>query len=212
MRMPRECCLTAGEHFGWLSSWLVLSVSYLAGKKNTFRLLLGLLSGHTMVAFHQETGRNASVLLFLRPFQWKSIRDNLQVTLYNFKQPTNQKPSNRKPTQCSAFGCTLCKISLVNLFSSCRHMLAFAAVKQLGLKLTHLLLFNFNLYCTLFCQNIVFQAAAASLLHITRVLGILLNTTCYFLITYQKGTWCFAVALWGRSRCLCCRTLCYSAV
>ena len=67
---------------------------------------------------------------------------------------------------------------------SCRHMLVLAAVIQLRLKLTHLLLFN--LYSTLFHQNIMFQAATALLLCIVRVLGIILNTTRCFLIGCTK--------------------------
>lgn len=66
-------------------------------------------------------------------------------------------------------------------------MLIFAAVIQQRLKLTHLLLFNFNLYGTLFCQNTMFRAVTALLLYIIGVLGIILNTMCYFLIAHTKG-------------------------
>lgn len=97
-----------------------------------------------------------------------------------------KKPTARKPTQPSVFGCKLW-ISSGDLLCSRRRLLIFAAVNQLGLKLTHLLLFNFNLYCTQnICQNIMFWAAIASLLLITRVLGMLHNAICWFLIALTR--------------------------
>lgn len=121
------------------------------------------------------------------------------MTLCNLKKTKTTK-YNQKPHPVFCFW--ICSLSfLVSSPHGCRHMLFFAVVTQLRLKLTHLLLFNFNLYQTLFCQNIMFWAATALLLRVIGVLGIILNTTCLFLIADPKvETWDFAVALHSREQ------------